>query len=44
MNKEISQNTVIFQNPDGSIQLGLQPHFMLKKNLTCWSCKDKIVI
>ena len=43
MENKIVENTVIFQNPDGSIQLGLQPHKKSKKQLACWNCKKMIV-
>lgn len=30
---------MIIKNPDGTIQIGLQPQFKNKKMLRCYSCK-----
>ncbi len=37
------ENTVIFQNPDGSIQLGMQLHLRDKKTNFCTHCKLQMV-
>ena len=40
---DIDENIVVFQNPDGTIQLGTQPHYKNKKIIQCWSCKNTMV-
>ena len=37
------ENTVIFQNPDLSIQLGMQLHLRDKKMSFCTNCKYQMV-
>ena len=37
------ENTVIFQNPDGTIQLGMQTHLKEKRQIFCVHCKKAIV-
>ena len=34
---------VIFQNPDRSINVGLQPHIESIKKFNCWDCKKQNV-
>lgn len=34
-----NENTIVIQNPDGFIQLGLQPHLGLKKTTSCINCR-----
>lgn len=38
------ENILIFENPDGSIQLGTQPHYREKKLLQCFNCEAQIII
>lgn len=40
---EVPQTNIIIQNPDGSVQIGVQPQFIDKKVMTCYSCQRKIV-
>jgi hypothetical protein len=37
------ENIVVFQNPDGTINLGMQPHYKNKMVVSCWSCKQQMV-
>ena len=34
----INDKIIIFQNPDLSFQIGMQPHLKQIKSLTCYSC------
>ena len=42
-NIDLEENIVVFQNPDGTIQLGTQPHYKNKRVIQCWSCKNTMV-
>lgn len=37
--EKTNENTIVIQNPDGFIQLGLQPHLGLKKTTSCYNCR-----
>ena len=37
------ETTLIIQNPDGTIQIGTQPHIKYKHVIQCWSCKIKLI-
>ena len=40
---DLEENIVVFQNPDGTIQLGTQPHYKNKRVVQCWSCKQQMI-
>ena len=40
---DLEENIVVFQNPDGTIQLGTQPQYKNKRIIQCWSCKKTMV-
>ena len=38
------EQIVVFQFPDGTIQLGTQPQNRERKPIQCWSCKQVIIV
>jgi hypothetical protein len=36
---DISDQVLIVQNPDGTIQIGTQPHLKNKKVMDCYQCQ-----